>query len=361
MKVLVTGDWHIGLSTYGVLNERGVNSRLIDVETAINRAIDIGVEKEISLFVCAGDIFHTNKPTPSEQLVFWRILQRLEAAPYSSRFIIGNHDYDSKLGSNHALKLFMEIVKGSNKIKIYDQTDWETFKSQSGDMLELCYFPYHAEEPKFPGGAHHRALVCHSHLEGAVVGAEPFEIKSDTATKFKDLPVDFVFAGHFHKPQVLSEKPLAFYPGSIQAVDFNERNDIKGIVVVDTIKKTYEPIAIDTRKLVQMDVVDVDLILQNPLHNVKDAIVKINVKLSEQAAEKFDEHVIRKKLTECGAHSIASINLDIVKKEVKRDPTIRIDVDLKSNFKKYVGDRDYGERSSAVHEAGMNIIEQCAK
>ena len=365
MRVLVTGDWHIGVSTYGVVDEEGRNSRLADVETAINRAVDIAMSQSVSLFVLAGDVFHTNRPTAEEQLIFWRFLQRVQRCAFNTRIIIGNHDHNSRLGASHALKLFLEITSESDRIKIYDQTTWELFKSETDDQpILICFYPYHAETPDFSvmqeyGAVHATALVCHSHLEGAVVGAEPFEIRDDKATKFSELPVNFVWAGHFHKPQVLCYKPLAFYPGSIQPVDFNERFDVKGVVIVNTSDGTYECAGIETRKFIQIDMEDRAELTEVDLIDVVDAVVKVNTKMTELQAKNFDEMKIRKVLTERGAHSIASINLELVREEVKRNPAILLDSDLGSNFQRFIKDREYGNVAEVVKETGMQIIKQC--
>ena len=367
MRVLVTADWHIGISQYGVLDKDGRNSRLSDVEDILMRIINFGIKSKVDLFVCTGDIFHTNRPTPEEQRIFWRILCKLEDSPMISRFIIGNHDHNSKLGASHALKLFKDIAdSGFKRVRIYDETAWEDFADQGQqDPLLICFYPYHASPPDWSemmkfGQVHATALVCHSHLEGAVVGAEPFEIKDDKATKFSDLPVDFVWAGHFHKPQVLCDRPIAFYPGSPHAVDFNERHDIKGVVVVDTINRSFEPIGFETRRFIQIDLDGTSVLSEKDLREVEEAVVKVNVTLDEAVADQFDENKIREVLISRDVHSIASINLQIVRQEVKRNPEIKLDSDLKSNFLRYLNDKSHGAHADDVRTKGLEIIEQCA-
>ena len=343
MKVLVTGDWHIGVSSFGIIDESGKNSRLQDFEDAINRSIDIALNNRVDLYICAGDIFHTNKPSVEEQRVFFRILQRLEALELKSRFIIGNHDFNSKIGSSHALKLFMDLIYEWRFVKIYDQTSWELFSEKDEQMpLLICFYPYHGEDPDLRnigcnGPISRSALVCHSHLEGAIVGAEPFEIKSDTATKFKHLPFNFIWAGHFHKPQKLSDIPLAIYPGSICPVDFNERNDVKGVVLVNTLLDSYECAAIRIRDLYQ---IDLDWTVEKKFsfieNEVNGNIVKVKVRLLEEQVQDFDEEQVKKSLLEAGAHSIASINFDVVKKEIRRNSEIRLDHNLIENVEKYL-------------------------
>lgn len=361
MKVLVTGDWHVGVTQYGVADDNGINSRISDVESVLMRVIDKAVEMNVDLFVVAGDIFHTNRPTPEEQRVFWRVLMKLHRCDFDTRFIIGNHDYNAKLGASHALKLFKDVLEGmASKVCIMDETEWERF----GDELLVCWYPYRGQAPDWADMAPHRpvgatAVVCHSHLEGAVVGAEPFEIKDDNVTRFSELPVDFVWSGHFHKPQILCDRPLAFYPGSIQCVDFNERHDIKGVVIVDTTTGEYTPVGFDVRRFVQIDLKDRAELRDEDLSDVQDAIVKIVVTLPESRTAEFDEAAIRERVVSAGCHNVATVNLVVERQKMVRDDAIRLDNGLRDNFKKFFGNKDYGDINDEVHAVGMEVIEQC--
>lgn len=359
----MTGDWHIGVLTHGTIDERGRNSRLIDIEDTLNDIIKVANENEVDLLICTGDIFHTNRPTIDEQLIFWRFLEKINRSPckFKSRFIIGNHDYNSKLGSSHALKLFMEAFNHMGNIVIYDETTWEYF----GDDLAVCFYPYRGIEPTYAAElAQYKAtaLVCHSHLEGAVVGAEPFEIKSDHVTRFKDVPVDFIWAGHFHKPQVLCEKPLAFYPGSIQPVDFNERLDYKGVVICDTDQRSIHWEQIYYRRLVQIDIDSSDGVIeftQPDLDSVAGCIVKVNITLPEKHTESFDDTKLRESLIAAGAQSVAGINVTVLRQEIRRNPSIKVDSDLKSNFELFLKDKKYGDLLEDIRQHGLQVINQC--
>ena len=359
MKILVTGDWHIGVTSFGVINDCGQNSRLLDVANIIGKISTFAQEQSVDLVVHCGDFFHTNRPTTDEQLILYHFFHTMHMAGIEVRGIIGNHDYNSQRGKGHALKLFMRAFDQS-KVKIYDTTTVEMI----GDH-RFIFYPFAGESPDFAKivtgePAARNILVCHSHLEGAVVGAEPFEIKDDRATKFRELPLDCVFAGHFHKAQLLGDNPLAFYPGSIQSVDFNERMDVKGVVLVDTEEMSLHPAGFKTRPMVQLDYDDSNLegLVNDP--EIKDAIVKVNWDLSEQNAHKFDENKVREWCMERGAHSIAAITLNVRRSEVKRDPTIKIDSDVRSNFLRYLKQKDYGDLQEEVQAEGCSIIEECA-
>tara|TARA_R110002096_G_scaffold46471_3_gene123940 strand:- start:319 stop:1179 length:861 start_codon:yes stop_codon:yes gene_type:complete len=283
----------------------------------------------------------------------------LLCSDFDTRIIIGNHDFNSKLGSAHALKLFQDVTEGSC-VKIVDETSWECFDNE----LLVCWYPYRGTAPdwaeiaKYPN-MERTALVCHSHLEGAVVGAEPFEIPDDRATKFKDLPVDFVWSGHFHKPQLLCDSPLAFYPGSIQCVDFNERDDAKGVVLVDTLERSYECVGFAVRKFAQIDLKDRANLEQADLQGLDDSIVKITVELPESRVAEFNEAEIRQAVMEAGAHNVATVNLTVIRESIVRDAAICLDNGLVDNFKRFTNSKDYGDISEQVYSRGKDIISEC--
>ena len=356
MRILATADWHIGVTHHGIDRDDGRNSRSVDLEATLMQMVDIAVAEDVDLFVCAGDIFHTNRPTLEDQRVFWRLLNRLKQSRIPARFIIGNHDYNSRLGSSHALKLFMDIMDEDHVIVIHDETTWEHFN----DELSICYFPYRGDEPDWSQGkCDRKAVVCHSHLEGAVVGAEPFEIKDDNVTRFSNLPVDYVIAGHFHKPQVLSEKPLAFYPGSPQCVDFSERNDCKGVVILDTENGKQWRVPLDARKFVQIDLEGVTTLDSADLSNVAGKVVKVNISVTEQQADSFDEKGMRELLMSMGVHNVTAINLIIDRGSNVRDSRIKLDSSISNNFKIFVSNKDYGALEKDVIAKGLDIISSC--
>lgn len=348
MRVLVTSDWHLGITTHGIL-DGGLNSRIIDAQEVVKQIVECAVDNPVDMVVHCGDVFHTNRPDVFSQCIFLYFLGKMSEHHIKTRVIVGNHDYTSKLGNQHALTLFQRI--GIPDVKIYSETD-----SEDIDGHLFYYFPYGSTAPDFlTRGSKSTTLVCHSHLEGAVVGAEPFEIKDDNATKWADLPVDYVFAGHFHKPQTLGSDPFAFYPGSLQPMNFSERLDKKRVCFIDlNLRNTMVTKMLHTRKLVQLDWPFIKAT------DVKDAIVKVNVDLDEEDLRMFNEQQVRDSLAKQGAHSIASINLNVRRKVALRNPEIKLDNDVLSNFTKYVDSQDYGELAGDVGRIGKGIIKQCS-
>lgn len=365
MKILFTADWHIGVSQYSKTDPNGAQSRLEDTEDVLREIVDIAVAEDIDCLIVGGDIFHTNNPTPRQQKVFLDFLMDL---PDQFRTVIigGNHDWNSKSSSGNALLPFVRICEAFiDNASIH--LDTSVIELRSRDLVssraQCIVYPYHGtpfdfesyKRPDYPV-----ILVCHSHLEGAVVGAEPFEIASDSATRFTHLPVDYVLAGHFHKPQVLSEKPMAFYPGSIQCVDFNERVDEKGVTIIDTVTgvRTRVPLK-KARKFKQIELRNRVTLTADDMKGVKGAVVKVIVTILEADLQKFDQEKVIKTLQSLGAHTIVGISFEIIRPKLVRDVTISLDSQITSNFERFTQTLDCGDLREQVDIKGREVIKRC--
>jgi exonuclease SbcD len=359
-RFLVTGDWHLGLTTHGATcPETGKNTRHLDARASTEEIVDLARERAVDAIIHTGDIFHSCKPGVEETVTLFRFLRSCAANGIPFHGIIGNHDYSTQFGKPHALEMFQawaaSLPRDDRVVHIYSDAAW----IEIGEM-DMCFMPFGTGYEYDQHWMVDKAdiLVCHSHLEGAVVGAEPYEIRDDKATKFKDLSVRAVFAGHFHSPQGLCKNPLAFYPGSLQAVDFNERHDEKGVAIVemDDLTSAIEFVPLATvRKLLQFDI-ETPHLPAGGMDAVKDAIVKVNVTLPESEVHNYKEGEIRKALENAGAHSIASINLKVDRERVVRDEKINIDSRLSSNLGRYLDLRDIGPIRSRVEQRGKQII-----
>jgi len=358
MKVLCTADWHIGNLAHGRVDSDGRNSRYLEARYLLKQIVDIAEQEEVDLLLMAGDIFHSNRPTTDEQLIFLDFLYALEEKHIPSRFIIGNHDYNSQLGKSDSLAIFRKI-KNLKFTKIYKDPDNEVF-----GQVCFIYLPYGSSYVVSDLPDHSKAvLVIHDHFQGAKLGSELFELKKPGQELLpKQFPVDFIVAGHFHRHQIISNDPLCFYTGSIHKVDFNERDDDKVVVILDTETGNIKPVSLDCLELVQVDLVYPKISFDDDeLELLKDKIVKVRVFVSEKDAHNYDENLIKKQLKEAGVHKIAQIQFDIDRKISRRNEEITFDIDLLTNFKRFMASKDYGSIHSRVMVEGERIIDQVKK
>lgn len=192
MRVLLSSDYHINQ-----------DKRFEDTADILEFIYQKTVEIKPDYFVCLGDVFDKRKPTPKEMKLLNNWLLQLRAHVKNSIILLeGNHDQDNS-------------VSGLDYLRDLDV-----------DKIKVVAPPvrYYFEEGK-PG-----FYFGHEQIDGAVSdGGIKLHGGSDLTKIMECYKHDCnVFAfGHFHKPQILKEAPLAFYCGSINKGTFGEAEDKK--------------------------------------------------------------------------------------------------------------------------------------
>jgi DNA repair protein SbcD/Mre11 len=98
VRVLHTGDWHIGQTLRGY-------SREYEQARVFDQLIEIVTEREIDLLIVAGDIFDSQNPSGETQRLFYETIERLHRARSTMKTVIvaGNHDAAGRLEAPHPL------------------------------------------------------------------------------------------------------------------------------------------------------------------------------------------------------------------------------------------------------------------
>jgi exonuclease SbcD len=98
VRVLHTGDWHIGQTLRGY-------SREYEQAEVFDQLIGIIAEREIDVLIVAGDIFDSQNPSGEAQRLFYETIERLHRARPSMKTVIvaGNHDAAGRLEAPHPL------------------------------------------------------------------------------------------------------------------------------------------------------------------------------------------------------------------------------------------------------------------
>ncbi len=91
MKILHTGDWHLGKNLEG-------QSRMDEQEEFLKDFINIVEENEVDMVVIAGDVYDTSNPPARAEKMFYDTLKRLSKAGERLTLVIaGNHDNPERL------------------------------------------------------------------------------------------------------------------------------------------------------------------------------------------------------------------------------------------------------------------------
>lgn len=360
MKILHLADLHIGVENYGRVDPAtGLHSRLIDYLDRLDEALALGLDAGVDLVLIAGDIYKNRSPNPTHQREFARRLNRLRSAGVPVFILTGNHDISPSLGRAHSVEIFDAL--GVEGVTIADRPRLHTIPTASGplqiiavpwvtrhslltrdDMREVSFAQIEYElrrrlerfveqkaaelDPDLP------ALVAfHGSVDGAALGSErAMTLGQDLVLPRSVLAqpgVAYVALGHIHKHQALHHDPPMVYPGSIERVDFGEREEPKGCVIVEIAggRASWRFHALRARPFVSIEK-DVRP-LSDPLGAVatligradlREAVVRVEVEATRQQAAQLPEEELRRLLEEAGAYHIAAVNVNVERTERRR-------------------------------------------
>ena len=104
VRILHTGDWHIGATLRG--HDRESEHRVV-----LDQVVTIAAERDVDAVVIAGDVFDAHNPSAASQALFYRTLAKLgRARPWMSVVVVaGNHDSAMRLEAPHPLLAAFDV------------------------------------------------------------------------------------------------------------------------------------------------------------------------------------------------------------------------------------------------------------
>lgn len=275
-------------------------------------------------FIILGDIFDKRRPSPRElRLLNKWLLQMLERVE-NVILLEGNHDLDRDVS---ALSYLQDLVVPGVQIVR------PPFK------LNGFYF----DHLQLVGALADNGIALN---EGKVL-SKVIEDNPDCHT--------FAF-GHLHKPQVLQEKPLAFYAGSLDKISFAEVDDKKRLWVFDG-DELQSCIDLPTRPMYQYNQQVVEGVdLETPWNNidVSGAMIKIVFSGTREVLKTVDSARIHKDLVDRGVFSL-KIVFDVTNKSVPRNEIINESVTEQAALEEYF--KDHFDKALLVAK-GLQLIKE---
>ncbi|WFR68195.1 exonuclease SbcCD subunit D [Curtobacterium flaccumfaciens] len=254
MRILHTGDWHLGRTLLGA-DLLGHQASFLDW------LVDLVRDRAIDLVVVAGDVYDRAIPPVDAVRMLSRALERL-AAMTTVVITPGNHDSAARLGfgagvmgsrvrilaepAGIAVPVLVEDADGP--VAVYgipylhpDLTRYalasvpdEPLARSHQAVVGAAMDRVRADLAERPGV---RSLVV---AHAFVGGTEPSDSEQDIRVGGVDRVaetvfdgVDYVALGHLHGPQRVGEGDRIRYAGSPLAFSFGERNQQKSVTVVD--------------------------------------------------------------------------------------------------------------------------------
>lgn len=333
MKVLHTADWHLN-------DKLGRQDRTDHLQQRIKQVALICDREAIDVLVVAGDLF-SELATAVQVTESFKHLRRTFAGFFARGGIVlgvtGNHDQDGRV------RPFIELARSGMDLAEPPRNRGDRFLPGKMYLLDMAFvgrvhdprdkfdvqfvllpFPSHSRlltgtETATTAGQLHRSiqdtvgnwvrdlpqmpgydpglrtvLVAHLHVSGADVGRGMFRVseENDVILDAAALPTgfDYIALGHVHKPQCLRGLPHVRYAGSLDRMDFSERDEEKGVVLVDLgpngRRRDPVVIPIEPTALVDVTIDDPHITpetLSAQVPNAKEALVRIEVGASATA------------------------------------------------------------------------------
>jgi exonuclease SbcD len=293
MKIIHTGDLHLGLENYGKQDPATLtNSRVLDFLRSLDYLILETISRKADLLLITGDIYHQREPNIFIQHEFSKRLIRLSDNNIPVVLLIGNHD--SMLAIKHisSLQIFSELRVPN--LTVIDEPKMVQVETKSGPV-QIAGIPFlepatlreyainHKLEenqkmdlldtvfarlidgfvkdldPKIPCilSAHLTLReAIYQNWRPAMIGTEIY--LSEKTLRRKGF--SYVALGHIHKSQIFGTDkhlPKAAYPGSLDVLDFGEAEFDHGFLSVELEKNsadlTFCPVP-GQRKLVSLTI-----------------------------------------------------------------------------------------------------------
>jgi DNA repair protein SbcD/Mre11 len=261
MRLLHTGDWHVGKALRG-------RSRADEFAGALSEMIGIAERERVDAVLVAGDLYDHRAPAPEADVLVFDALVRLHEAGIPVVAIPGNHDSAVRLEA--LAKLLRQIgVTVVPRVAPPDQGSLVEIPSRDGSesALVACvpfvperrfgdaaalfrateeWYQSYAEgmgrvlaamtEPFRPDRVN--VLLAHLFTDGAIPGGGEHQITIgiEYAISPSRLPATatYVALGHVHRPQAVRGAPSPTrYAGSLVQLDFGERDQTKSVALVD--------------------------------------------------------------------------------------------------------------------------------
>ena len=388
IKIIHIADIHLGMKNYGSVDQKtGLNSRFIDFLQSFDYVVDYALKQKVDFFLFAGDAFKTREPSPTQQREFAKRIKKIANAGIPVISVIGNHDLPNASGKADTLEIYKTL--GVDNVYVSQKPELLTFvkaktgewklqpsrvsRNQNQDILQVATLPWISKNELATKKEYQKksidevnelvvkkiaekiqdlaqqtkttqpaVMMAHATVAGAVFGAErKVYVGSDVVLPLKlfTAPWDYTALGHLHKHQVINQNPPVIYAGSIERVDFGEAKEDKGFVLakIDNKKKTkptkFEFIPTPARKFIDI-AVEIKEKDKNPTakicaqikkHDLKGAVVKLNIIIPEMQVDSLEEKKIRQVLEP--AHHVASL-----KKEVVKDQRVKTKINRAENM-----------------------------
>ncbi|BCG60306.1 exonuclease SbcCD subunit D [Paenibacillus sp. URB8-2] len=256
MRILHTGDWHLGRTLEG-------RSRQKEQEAFIDELVAIAEEERADLIMMAGDVYDSVNPPAAAEQLFYEAASRLASGGRQLVVIAGNHDQPERVSSVSPLVFGQGItlvgLPASNPVTVR--------VARTGETARIAALPYPSEarlgELLAEDSDEAGLRLAYSARVGRLMKLLSREFTPDTVNlamshiyvlggveSDSERPIQvggaytvdpsalacgaqYTALGHLHRPQKVKGEGMIRYSGSPLAYSFSEAGQAKSVTMLE--------------------------------------------------------------------------------------------------------------------------------
>ncbi|MBT2288127.1 exonuclease SbcCD subunit D [Paenibacillus albidus] len=258
MRILHTGDWHLGRTLEG-------RSRQREQEQFMDELVEIADEQQVDLILMAGDVYDSVNPPAAAEQLFYDAAARLTAGGRPLVVIAGNHDQPERVSSVSPLVRRQGItlvgLPTSEPVTVQAMRTGEIAKiaalpypsearlgellagDSSEDELRLAYSARVGKLMQLLGREFTPRTVnlamSHIYVLGGVEcdSERPIQVGGAYTVDPSSLfcGAQYTALGHLHRSQRVKGDGMIRYSGSPLAYSFSEAGQAKSVAIIDVV------------------------------------------------------------------------------------------------------------------------------
>lgn len=400
MRILHTGDWHIG--NYNGPEVNGENARFLDICKCLDALTQQTIEEKPDFIIIAGDVFHqarvwSDRGLRESQTAIHYVRMLEKVAPVIIVRGTPNHD------SEQQFKMLETAFSGDDSVHIFSEPGVLTVYGYHGQTIDVAALPgfdrgfYRAKHPGLDkeeenavftqaleqiiigmkaqcSGERPAVLVGHYTIPGCNTESgqtqffAQFEPVVDPAT-LAAADFDLTCFGHIHRPQMLDGCNNAFYCGALSALNFNDEGQERGFYIheIGDGEQSRKFYPLPTREFKTIRLHDEDIAAINDgddmswLTDVNGKIVRILYNCTDEQNKALNKTMIENKLYELGAFWVQEITPEKITVTVNKG-ALNDDDTPEDNLRTYLAERNVNEADAGrIVERARPIISEATE
>lgn len=256
MRILHTGDWHLGRTLEG-------RSRFKEQELFMDELVHLTRDQQVDMILMAGDVYDSVNPPAAAEGLFYDTVARLNDNGCQLVVIAGNHDQPERISAVSPLV----SQRGITLVGLPTSRSVTVDVPRSGEQAIIAALPYPSEarlaELLAEDGDERELRLAYSAKVGKLMRQLAGEFRADTVNlamshiyvlggvesdserpiqvggaytvdpSALDVGAQYTALGHLHRPQLVKGKGLIRYSGSPLAYSFSEAGQAKSVMLLD--------------------------------------------------------------------------------------------------------------------------------